>query len=377
MDAMPLTVVVCPDSFKGTATARDVATSIASGWLRLRPDDRVVVLPMADGGEGTLAALEAGTPGAVREPVTVRGPGGRPVLAHWLRLPGPDGGVGAVEIAATSGLGLDEGMDALDADSRGFGEAIRAALDAGVGRLLLALGGSATSDGGAGMLRALGARLLDDTGAEVPPGNRGLARLHAVDVTGLVALPGGGATILSDVRSPLLGPEGAVAVFGPQKGIEDADLARAEAQLHRWAELLRAQTDADPARPGAGAAGGAGFALAAWGAESTSGAVAIAEALELPVTIAEADLVITGEGRFDGQTAQGKVISVVQELAHRHAVPSCLIAGAADADTSEFAHSVLLREIAGSTAAAMAEPRHWIERAADRLAAAVSAGPRS
>jgi glycerate kinase len=252
-------VVIAPDSFKGTLAAPAVAAALAAGWGSVRPADAVTAVPMADGGEGTLDALAAAVPGAERVPVVVPGPDDRPVDTAWLRLPD---GTGVVELAATSGLTLLDRLRPRTAHTRGFGEAVRAALVAGAPRLLLAIGGSASTDGGAGLLRALGARLLDADGAEVPDGGAGLLHLAAVDRAALLPPPPGGVRVLTDVVNPLLGPTGAAAVYGPQKGATPDDVAVLEAGLARLAALL----PAEPASPGAGAAGGTGFGLLAWGA---------------------------------------------------------------------------------------------------------------
>ncbi|BDZ48915.1 hypothetical protein GCM10025867_11560 [Frondihabitans sucicola] len=209
-------IIVAPDSFKGSADAAEVAAAIGRGWASVRPDDDVVPMPMADGGEGTLDAFEAAVPGAERRVLRVTGPLGDPVDAGWLLLPD---GTAVVELASTSGITLlaEDDLRAQDATTRGFGEAVAGAIAAGASRLLLAVGSSCSTDGGAGALEALGAVFLTAEGAPIAPGARGLASLRSVDLTGLVALPKGGAVIVSDVSNPLLGPNGAAAVFGPQK----------------------------------------------------------------------------------------------------------------------------------------------------------------
>lgn len=355
-------VVFAPDSFKGTASAADVAAALARGWRSVRADDELVARPMADGGEGTLDAFEAAVTGARRRPVTVHGPVSSPVAAHWLLLPD---GTGVVELAATSGITLLDPLAPLDAHSVGFGEAIADALDAGVERLLLALGGSASTDGGAGALSALGARFIDADGQSIPLGNRGLGALAGVDLTGLRLLPAGGALILGDVTNPLLGDEGAAAVFGPQKGADAATVPVLEANLARLAHRL---PDVSPVTPGAGAAGGAGFGLLAWGAVMGGGAALVADALGLGRDIDRADLVITGEGRFDGQSEAGKAPSEVARLAASSGVPVALVAGAITAEPRGFAASVALSALAGGAEPAMGDPLHWLEVAGAQLA---------
>lgn len=357
-------IVIAPDSFKGTASATEAAAALAAGWASARPGDDIRLLPMADGGEGTLDAFEAAVPGAIRMPIIVTGPDDRPVRASWLLLPG---GVGVVELASTSGLTLLDALLPHHAHTLGFGQAIAAALDHGVERLLLAIGGSSSSDGGTGALAALGARFLDDDGAPIPPGNAGLAALARIDLGGLRMLPPGGAQILSDVSNPLLGERGAARVFGPQKGADAAGVEELERNLAR---LARVAEFADPSVPGAGAAGGTGFGLQLWGAVPTPGAAAIADALGLPAAVERADLVVTGEGRFDEQSAAGKVPGYVAGLAAASGARCLLVAGSIIAPTTAFENSVSLESLAGA-AAAMAEPLRWLREAGAVLAAGV------
>ena len=338
-------VVLAPDSFKGTLSARRAAEAIAEGWLSARPGDEVVLRPMADGGEGTVDAFAA-LPGAERVPVAVVDAIGRPREASWVRL--PDGSA-VVELAECCGLLTVDEPAPLAAHTLGFGLAIRAAIDAGVPRLLLAIGGSASTDCGAGMLAGLGARLLDADGAEVRGyGNGSLGRVARVDLSGVVDPPAGGAKVLSDVTNPLLGADGAAAVFGPQKGGAGM-LAQMEAAVAHFAGVLGGAVDAS----GAGAAGGAGFALQRWGAVTVSGAGAVARAIGLAEAAVGADLVITGEGRFDAQSAAGKVVSVVREVAGE--MPVALVAGRIDAGVEGFVGAVSLTEVAGERALSATE----------------------
>ena len=363
-------IVFAPDGFKGTVTAADAARSLAEGWRAVRPDDVLVVCPMADGGEGTLAAFEAAVPGASRMPVRVTGPHDGPVDAYWLLLPAsPDapGGIGVVELASTSGIELlGAALRPWDAHTRGFGEAIRAALDHGVSRLVVGIGSSASTDGGVGMLRALGAEFLDAAGTPVADGARGLGAIRSVDLAGLVPAPPGGVTVLCDVRSPLLGAMGAAAIFGPQKGLRADELATADAALATLARHLAA----DPEAPGAGAAGGTGFALIAWGAQLEPGAVAVARITRLAELVAGADLVVTGEGSFDGQSAEGKAPSLVAATATAAGVPVALVAGriAEGVDVGGFREAVSLNVLAGSPEAAMRDGVRWLRVAGERLA---------
>ena len=389
-------VVIAPDSFKGTIGASDAARRIAAGWASVRPQDRLRLLPMADGGEGTLGAFELAVPGATRMPVTVSGPAGRPVETHWLLLPD---GTGVVELAATSGITLLDRLRPLDAHTLGFGQAIAAALDQGVTRLLLAIGGSGSTDGGSGMLRALGAVLLDSAGRPVPPGGHGLARLAAVELSGLRPLPPGGALVLTDVTSPLLGERGAAAVFGPQKGASPEQVAGLEAGLARWAAAVgdaRAGAEVGAADagagvgasaaavgtgaaaapgaaaaeiPGAGAAGGTGFGLLAWGATLAPGADAVAGALGVPAAVRGASVVVTGEGRFDSQSAAGKVPGYLAALAADAGAQAMLVAGLIEAPTTGFTIAVSLTDLAGGRESATRDAAAWLERAGARLAA--------
>ncbi|WP_323987215.1 glycerate kinase [Microbacterium plantarum] len=372
-------VVVAIDSFKGSIAAAEAARELAAGWASADADAVLELRPMADGGEGTLDAFAAAIPEARRMPVTVTGPARTAVDASWLLLPPTSGdrsapsgrgSVGVVELASTSGIELlgDE-RRGLDADTTGFGEAIAAALDAGVDRLVLGIGSSSSTDGGAGMLRALGARFTDAAGRDVVPGARGLADIAHVDLSKLRPLPPGGVDVLSDVSNPLLGARGAAAVFGPQKGLDTAQVASADAALSGLADLVPDGASL-AATPGAGAAGGTGFGLLAWGARLSPGAREVAALIGLADAIARADLVITGEGSFDGQSAAGKVPAFVAELAAGAGVPVALVAGriAADADIAAFASSVSLTDLAGSAAASLADPARWLRAAGAALA---------
>jgi glycerate kinase len=433
--------VIAPDSFKGTATAVEAAEWLAEGWLSVRPGDEVVRIPMADGGEGALDAFELARPDARRIPVTVTGPDDRVSEAAWLWLPPTAtaggavsgaadrlGGTAVVELANTSGITLLDRLRPLEAHTIGFGQAIRAALDAGVDEVVLAIGGSSSTDGGAGALEVLGASFTGDDGRPVAPGNGGLADVRRADLSTLRALPPGGVAVLSDVDNPLLGRRGAVAVFGLQKGIEEGLAPQAEANLTVFARVLADATDIDPETPGAGAAGGTGFGLLAWGARLTPGATAVAELLRLPQRLVGADVVITGEGRFDDQSEAGKVPTTVRDLARAAAagasaaaasaaaasaaaasaavgastavgelapgtsasgesaagkstagtapapasapVRVVLVAGAIAGPTASFDDAVSLTDLAGSAAAAMADPRPHLVAAGAALARA-------
>ncbi|CAJ65408.1 glycerate kinase I [Frankia alni ACN14a] len=362
-DDRPRRVVIAPDSFKGSATATEVAAALGDGWRSRRPGDEIVTLPIADGGEGTLDVFAAAVPGSVRHPVRVTGPDGRPHDAEWLALPGD---VAVVELARASGLPLMPAPDPLRAQTIGLGEALRAALVGGARRILVALGGSASTDGGTGALAALGARFLDARGAVLPPGGGALPELARVELAGLRTPPPGGVRCLVDVDAPLLGPAGAAAVFGPQKGAGPADVDLLAAGLRRLAEVL----GGEPAAPGAGAAGGTAYGLAAaWGADLVPGVETITEAAGLPAALAGADWVVTGEGRFDRTSLAGKVVGGVLTLARAAGVPLLLAAGQIDAPRPEGAIAeVALARLAGGAPAAVAEPLRWLRAAGAELA---------
>src|SRR5215218_8119767 len=250
----PVHVVIAPDSFKGSLAADRVADALAAGLRRVRPDVESVLRPIADGGEGTVAAaLRAGYR---PRNVQVSGPDGREVEATIA----VDGTTAVVELATAAGLGQLDELAPMTATTFGVGELIRAALDGGVERIVLGIGGSATNDGGAGMLQALGVRLLDADGTELPPGGGALARLDRVDAGGLdPRLTGVEFVVASDVTNPLVGPDGAAAVFGPQKGATPEQVAELDAALARYAAVLGRDLGSDPSHvPGAGGAGGGG-----------------------------------------------------------------------------------------------------------------------
>ncbi|MDT3443957.1 glycerate kinase [Pseudofrankia sp. BMG5.37] len=378
-----LKVVIAPDSFKGSLAADRVAAALADGWLSARPGDEVVRLPIADGGEGTLDVFAAAVPGARRRPVKVTGPDGAPdsrlVDAEWLSLPG---GTAVVELARGSGLPLlGARRDPLGAHTVGLGQLLAAALDDPATRqIIVTLGGSASTDGGTGALAALGARFLDDASAPLPPGGGALSRLAAVDARGLRLAPPGGVLCLTDVDAPLCGPHGAAAVFGPQKGATPDDIRLLDGGLRRLATLLGGEPDA----PGAGAAGGTGYGLAAsWGARLVPGAATVAEHAGLPAALADADLVITGEGRFDATSMSGKVVGGVLRLAAARVgeagpVPVLLVAGQLGAPPPPGIDAALaIATLARGVAAATAEPERWLAAAAAQLAAARVDGRRA
>ena len=321
-------VVVAPDKFKGSLDAAGVAAALAAGVRDVIPDAVLQLVPMADGGDGTVDAFLAG--GAVARRVRVCGPLGDPVEATYAR----DGDVAIVEMAAASGLALLGKQRApRRATTRGTGELVRDALDGGARRIVLGIGGSATTDGGAGALAALGARFLDAAGVALEPRPDALSRLARVDLHGLDPRLGAvDLAIACDVDNPLLGPAGAAAVYGPQKGAAPKDVAFLDGVLARLADAMAAATGRDLRDlPGAGAAGGLGWALAsACGARLERGVALVAEVRGLRRALDGADWCFTGEGRIDAQTLRGKVVDGVAALAREARVPVVAFGGSVD-----------------------------------------------
>lgn len=320
-------ILVATDSFKGSLTTAQAAAAMRRGALRVFPAAETLMLPVADGGEGTVETLLAAL-GGRRCTAAVTGPNGGRVQAGYGILPD---GTAVLEMAAASGLTLAcEPKDVLHAGTRGTGELLRAALDAGCRRILLGIGGSATNDGGAGMAQALGVSLRDAQGRELAPGGAALARLAQIDLSGLDArVRAAQITVMCDVRSPLCGPAGASAVYGPQKGASPAQAAELDACLGHWADLLAAALGRDWRDvPGAGAAGGLGFgAMALLGAQLRPGIEAVLDAAGFDEKLAWADLVLTGEGRIDRQSVCGKVIDGIAARAAKAGRPVIAVAG--------------------------------------------------
>ncbi|MEU1689091.1 glycerate kinase [Micromonospora sp. NPDC005707] len=362
-------VVVAPDSFKGSVAADDAARALARGWLAHRPGDDVRLLPLADGGEGTVDAFAAALPDAERRTTVAPGPDGRPVDAAWLLLPDR---TAVLELAQSSGLPLMASPDPLGAHTYGLGVVARAALDAGATRLVIGLGGSASTDGGTGALRALGLRLHDDQGRELPLGGAALAGLARLDTTDLVPAPPGAVQLLVDVTAPLTGAAGAAAVYGPQKGAGPAEIALLDGALRRFADLA----GGDPDQPGAGAAGGTAYGLAAlWGATITRGASTIAALVGLADAMAGADVVLTGEGRFDETSLAGKVVGSLLKAADSAGTPVGVVAGQIGGPVpGSVSAAVSLVEIAGSVEAALGEPARWLAEAGELLSRRLTRG---
>jgi glycerate kinase len=325
-------IVIAPDSFKESLSALQVADAIEAGMREVWPDAEYVKLPVADGGEGTVQAMIDATGGRRVEHV-VTGPLGEPVAAFYGLIEGDkDGALAVIEMAAASGLESvpPARRNPMLTTSRGTGELIRMALDAGARRFVLGVGGSATNDGGAGMLQALGVRLLDAEGKEIGPGGGELARLARIDVSGLDARVGMSEfQIACDVANPLVGPQGASAIFGPQKGATPEMVAQLDANLRHYADIIErelGQIVAD--MPGAGAGGGIAAAMVVFlKGRLRPGVEIVLDAVGLDAAVLDADLVVTGEGRIDGQTVQGKTPMGVARVARAHGKPVIAIGG--------------------------------------------------
>ena len=373
-------IVVAPDKFKGSLEATDVVEHLAAGIRSVEPSATVVAVPVADGGEGTLdAAVGAGF---VACSTTVTGSAGNPVEAGFALLDR----TAVVEMALASGLAalpVDEDgapvLDAGGATSRGTGELIRAALDAGATRIVLGVGGSACTDGGAGLLQGLGARLLDDEGAELGRGGAELARLARVDLTGLDPRVQDAQFVLAaDVDNPLTGTNGAAAVFGPQKGADPDLVASLDAALtvfrDRLADALGPAALTAAGAPGAGAAGGVGYAaLAVLGAQRRPGIDVVLEFVGLADRMAGTDLVVTGEGSLDEQSLGGKTPMGVATTAHAAGVPVVAVCGRTTLDeetrrAAGFVRTYALTELEPDPRVSMREAGRLLEQVGARLA---------
>ncbi|MBD3815274.1 MAG: glycerate kinase [Halothiobacillus sp.] len=328
--SMGLRIVICPDSFKGSLSSPAVTEAMAQGVRLVAPDARIERIPMADGGEGTAERITQALHGQwCRD--RVHGLDGAMVDASWGWVPAQD--MAVIEAASACGLNLTAPVhrNPWQLDTRGVGELLRCALDLGAKHILIGLGGSGTNDAGAGMLSALGVRFLDEDGKPIIPSPDGLKTLDRVDFSQLDArLAHVELTCLTDVDNPLTGSTGASAVFGPQKGLAATDIAAMDARLAQIAKRIEAARPLHcaPDTPGMGAAGGLGFALGAvLGARRQRGSEYLADLLALDAAIETADLVLTGEGALDMQTAQGKVVAEVIRRAQRFDKPVICIAG--------------------------------------------------
>jgi glycerate kinase len=359
-------VLVAPDKFKGSLTAADVAAHVSTGLRRVRPDLEVIEAPVADGGDGTVAAAIAA--GFTRVEAAVTGPLGTPVDAAFAVRER----TAVVELAAASGLALlGDRRDPLHTTSRGTGELIRAALDAGCTEIVLGVGGSASTDGGAGMMQALGAQLLDPTGNELAPGGIALLRLSRVELRGLdPRLRDTSIVLATDVDNPLLGVPGAAAVYGPQKGATARDVELLDTALTRWARLIDVEA---AGRPGAGAAGGVGYAaLALLHAVMRPGIDVVLELIGFAALLSGAALVVTGEGALDEQTLHGKAPVGVAAAARRAGVPVVAVCGRCTLPADQLAAAGIdaayaLTDIEPDVTRCMAAPGPLLEQLAGRI----------
>lgn len=374
-------IVIAPDSYKESLSAFEVASAIEAGFREIYPDAEYIKLPVADGGEGTVEAMVAATQGRVVE-VAVTGPLGESVQGFY-GISG-DECCAFIEMAAASGLELlpPAARNPLKTTSWGTGELIRHALDLGVTRMIIGIGGSATNDGGAGMAQALGAQLLTADGQPIAPGGAGLSTLATIDISGLdPRLAQCRIDVACDVTNPLVGDEGASAVFGPQKGATPEMVVQLDRALAHYAGQIAQDLDLDVLTlEGGGAAGGMGAALYAFcGAHLRPGIDIVTDALHLDALVADADLVITGEGRIDSQTIHGKVPVGVARVAKRYQIPVIGIAGSLTADVGvvhqhglDAVFSVLHRIC--SLDEALAEAGANVRMAARNIAATIKVG---
>jgi len=380
-----LTVVFATDSFKGSLTSIEVSSALADGWRRARPSDELLLAPLADGGEGTLVAIHAAG-GWEWQEVDAPDPLGRAVQARWLRS--VDGGQAFVELAEASGLSrLAAGeRDARATSTLGTGKVLRTVLDAGVRHVVLGIGGSATTDGGAGILVALGARMRDEGGRDLLPGGGPLAGLSRIELAGLdPRLADVELLIASDVTNPLLGPSGAAATYGPQKGATPKDVAELDGALGKYADALEAATGRhERATPGAGAAGGTAFGLLCnadrFGSlDLRPGVELVMDETDLSGKLARADLVVTGEGRIDAQTAFGKTALGVARRAAAAGVTCLAVGGGVEPEGIESLAGldvvvIPVSEGPQTVEAAMAAGTGPLERAGERIARLISLG---
>ena len=362
-------VLIAPDCFGGTLSAVQAAEAVERGWRRGASRDELTLRPLADGGPGFVDVLHSALGGTVHR-IRVTGPTGEPVSACWLEHET----TGYVEAAQACGLHLvpSELREATTATSRGVGELLAAVRDTGLRTAVVGLGGSASSDGGAGALAALGVVAVDSTGQPLPPGGAALVRCARLE--GRAMVDGLRLVAAADVTNPLLGRHGAAEVFGPQKGAEPQQVDELEAALARWADVLEQATGrAVRELPSAGAAGGLGAALLGLGAERVSGVQLVAERTGLDSALDTAELVVTGEGSFDWQSLRGKLVTALAEGAARRGLPCVVLAGQVSVGRREAAAAGICAayaaaELAGSVQAALADPAGTLEAVAEHAA---------
>lgn len=355
-------ILIAPDSFKGSATSREVAQAIKQGWLLQRPDDLTICTPFADGGEGTLDCVESVSAHSERIPIVIQGATGIEHQSSWLLV---DGDTAVIEMATLCGITTVEKLDPLGAHSFGLGQAIAGALkDQRVKEILVTVGGSASTDGGTGALTALGFKLSGADGLPVALGGGELHKIAAIAAPGDLTLPMRGIKVLVDVQSPLLGTTGAAHVFGPQKGASAVDVQLLDEGLAHLLHLVGGQDSS-----GYGAAGGVAFGLSALlGATIVSGVETLATLIGLDEKIAAADYVITGEGSFDSQSFSGKVVGHILERAQSRGVGAGVICGVNKSGSDVTA--IALVDLAPSVDEAMRKSQKWLIEAAKALAAA-------
>lgn len=337
-------VLLCPNAFKGSITAPKAAEAMARGLRKVQSNYQLQLLrcPLADGGDGSLEALVEATSGTYHQ-ANVLNPLGIPISALWGRLGGAQQNTAVIEMARASGLALisNESRNPLVTTTYGTGQLMREALNQGCRRLILCIGGSATNDGGAGMAEALGARLLDASGNPLPSGGAALSKLAKVDMTKFIVPPEVEVVVACDVDNPLCGEEGASAIYGPQKGATSETIPILDAALLQFAKVLHADLGVDVAKvPGAGAAGGLGAGLMAFcGANLRSGLEMVFEATHFDNHLPKTRLILTGEGRLDGQTARGKVVAGVAKRAKPFGIPVVALVGAIEEGADDALYS--------------------------------------
>jgi glycerate kinase len=371
-------IVIAPDKFKGSLPGAEVAAAIAAGVRAEWPEAELVTVPVADGGDGTVDAAVAA--GLERVPVTVDGPTGEPVDTSYARR----GEVAVIELAGACGLmRLPGGRRApLAASSFGCGQVLAAALEAGARRIILGVGGSASTDGGTGLLQALGTRVFGARGEPLGRGGAALRDVAALDLAGLhPALRGGSVILATDVANPLTGPDGAAEVYGPQKGASPEQVIELASGLRRWAAVVAEATGTDWSRaPGSGAAGGVGFAaLAVLGAQARPGIELVLELVDFDAALDGAALVVTGEGSLDTQTLAGKAPAGVARAAARRGIPVVAVVGRSTLTEGQLATIGISRvyplsDLEPDPARSSAEASALLQRVGQTLAREVLAG---
>ena len=347
-------VLITPDSFKGTLSNLESAEAIAQGWLSIRPHDQISILPMADGGEGTLETIALRYEDAIRVPTKLERE------SCWLLL---QDGTAIVELADICGITHLSKLDPLYANTFDLGVVLKSIIqDQRVGKIVFTVGGSASTDGGVGALMALGARFNNSDGKPIPLGGIGLTELVSMDLSEIPPAPSDGVTCLVDVTNHLVGPQGSARIFGPQKGATEEQVELLELGLNRLKEVSGREDF-----PGAGAAGGTPYGLnLAWSISLDSGALAVATLIGLEKAIAEADLVITGEGRLDEQSYFGKVVGVVSSIANQFDTRIIYCVGSSAKPLDE--KGIALTDLAPSLEDAMSHPKKWLIAAGGELA---------